>query len=392
MNVDSDIGLGKGLLNSPHGVVLLLTIFLLVSYLFVSSEFVPGTFLLAVHFFGFAVVFYAFSYWGQRVFRSLAIGRIAPFLNRRLIYALAVLSFAFSAYKLQVAIGVADIGSLLSFRDLVSNPDNDFGGRVSLGVGFSFPLIMAAFVLAKRNRDAAWKFLFLLSGFLVAAISTSKVFLLIWIMYLVYGSKQQLKTYIWAAAFFVVLFGVSHLILEKFSSTPEVGVLGALANTFKVYLWGGVAAYQKMINGEVELNGYALFYPIKSFLGLFWSRAHLIHDTNILPWTDVGLWFTNTYTGLALYFPFFGNAFPFIVAPFMGFYCGAVFSANEAFRRYFDFYKPFLMTCLIFLIMGDLFLPAIKMHLIYGFLSLLLGVTKDAFTDRVHFRSCSKLI
>jgi len=215
--------------------------------------------------------------------------------------------------------------------------------------------------------------LFIFLALLLALISTTKIFLFVIVFYLLFFSKVNMLRILTAMIVLLALFFLSHLLLEKFSSNPDDGVFRALWNTLLVYMFGGVAAFQNILIGSVQLEPNIMLTSIKGIVSVF--GIDNVPVSSILPWSKVGNWNTNVYTAFGYWYSLMGNFYLFISPLILGLYYALFFSPQKTFIM-FDFYKPFLLFCLTFIYMGDQYLPAFLMHFIYIFISIIVSITK----------------
>jgi hypothetical protein len=231
-----------------------------------------------------------------------------------------------------------------------------------------------AYLIAKKSNDKLLKYFFIITSLAIAIVSTSKMFLLIWIILLTYQSNITLMKIILVSLVFILFFALSHILLEKFSSNPDDGVLTAVFNTFLVYLIGALAGYQNLVNGKVEIDEMMMFYGLKPFINIFTTVK--FSDTAILPWTYFGNWNGNNYTAFGYWYAYFKDYYIFIVSVYLGGFYGFIFAKNKLFLQLFEYYKFFLIFTLFFMLFGDQFFPAFNMHIVYVLSSILLALTK----------------
>lgn len=356
----------RTIFKNPDIFFSLLTVLIFVFYIF-NSEFVSISVVTFLHFFIFSIMF-AFSYRYHRIFFSTINIRIKPFVRKEFIYFLALTTTLYSLYKLLVLLMSNDLASLMMFRGSVSGDD----AKVLLGVGLSFPFTLAAWYITKNHNNNLSSLFFLLA-IMLAIISTTKIFLFILVFYSLYFSNVSVSKVIFSLLILIALFFLSHLLLEKFSSNPEDGLFVALWNTFLVYLYGGIAGFENLLNNKIEINEFTMFKSIEGLVSIF--GFYNLPDTAILPWTRIGVWNTNVYTAFGYWYALMGYFYLFIAPLILGAYYAFFFTKSEV-SNHFEFYKPFLYFCLAFIYMGDQFIPAITMHLIYIFTSTIVSVTK----------------
>jgi len=268
----------------------------------------------------------------------------------------------------------------MGFRSLVSGGSEQ--AKFSIGVGISFPAMLATYVFARSNLQYSLSKIAMFLAFILAVASTSKIFILIAVIVIVYEGGGRLKGALVLLALMLVLFGFSHILLAKFSSDPEIGMFSALINTLFVYSYGGIAAYSELLKGSVVLDPLASFVSLKSFFDIFFVNS--IASDPILPWVDIGRWNTNNYTALGYWYAFLGGFYVFFVPLFLGTFYGFFFNVESLNKPAFHLYRILLVFCLIFTMWGDLFFPALKVHIAFMFFSLLSSLTKKTRLPNVY--------
>ncbi len=344
---------------------------LLGGYEILGEGFVPLSNAFLAIFASFFVLFAVF-HWLGRVAAS-ALPRLAlPTLFRPNV--VIVLGICASMASITLALGAARSPGVLTamdFRDLLGDAE---GGRVSVGVGLTFPLACGGWCTARklgRTRTAWFLGLLVLA---VAIISTSKIFLALFLLFLMpwWGSPVRLRRWAIAGALVAgIAFGLSHVLLDKFSSSPEGRLMGALVDTFQVYLFGGIAGFQQVLAGTATFPEGAMWKPIGDLL----PGSLRVPQSAILPWTTVGEWETNVYSAFAYWFDAFDAASGVVVGAALGLFYGLTFG-RERVGCAMEFMRTYLLFPLLFMFHQDFFLPSLLGHI--GFLgaALLLDLTE----------------
>ncbi len=356
----------KKLLNNPDYLFFFLSLFIFIFYL-LNSDFVYISIVTFSHFFIFSIVFFFSFRFFSIFFSSIAIS-IKPFLPAYFLYAIAISLTLYSLYKLTSFLMANSLTSLMMLRSSVAGSE----AKISLGVGLSFPFCLAAWYISKLN-ESKYSILFICLALLLALMSTTKIFLFVIVFYLLFFSNVNMVRILISVFVLLAVFFLSHLLLEKFSSNPDDGVVRALWNTLLVYMFGGIAAFQNILIGSVQLEQNIMLSSIKGIVSVF--GIDNVPVSPILPWTKVGNWNTNVYTAFGYWYSLIGHFYLFISPLILGFYYALFFSPKKPFIM-FDFYKPFLLFCLTFIYMGDQYLPAFLMHFIYISISIIVSITK----------------
>lgn len=348
----------RRLRTSPDRILALSWLFLVTAYSLWAQDFVELTVELQLLILSFVLAF-GISY---QVIRSRPAKQQLPRKLLRVSVPTAVkLTIPIALIPLFVAVSVLDGGSILKaseFRDmLIGDVDT---GRQSLGIGYAFPIACGGWYVARRSalRRLSW-----LCGSLVcviAVLSTSKIFLIIFLLYLIplWKDLRRLRTWFLGLAILGLgAFGASHLLLEKLASDVDDGIVSALWNTFRVYLFGGIAALQNYMDGAASLPTGMMWKPIGDFV----PDLIEVPRSAILPWTDIGEWNTNTYTAFAYWLDAFGLGAGIVMGAVLGAFYGHVFCRLRT-GVGSDFYRTFLLFPLLFIFCADFYVPSLFMH------------------------------
>jgi hypothetical protein len=357
----------------PYLLLYSVIIMLLLSYMVLGSRFGELSLNVYFHLITFGLVFMFWYIVSKKIFEELKLKTVRPFLSSQVIYIVSILLFSYTSLKFYLAISTFELDSFMSFRTLTTSEEG-LGERVSMGVGLSFPAVMASYYVAKLKQQGFIAVIFSFCGLLLAILSTSKVFLLIWLLYIAYLNKVNLKYFIVYFVIFVFLFAVSHIVLQKFSSNPEVSLIQALYDTFLVYLLGGLASYNLLVEGEAVIHPGTMFVSINWLFNPFISIT--VPDSAILPWVKIGSWNTNVYTAFGYWYAFLEGYYIVIIPTILGAYYAFFFNESKFSNQYFSFYRVFLIFCIIFVFFSDQFIPAYMMHVMSLFFSVLISITK----------------
>lgn len=245
------------------------------------------------------------------------------------------------------------------------------GRAGGFGLGISLPLALCCMYLAKNEMKKYKYTFFLLISFILAILSTSKIFLILVVIFAIgfnsVISKRKIATY---GFIIIFIFGLSSVILGKFSSNPNDGIFSAVIDTFKVYLFSGLAAFDLYTNNNYLLPDNILLYPFRDIIG---STIN-IPQTDILPWVNSGVWETNVYTGFAPWYQKFGFLSAVIFGVFLGGYYGFWFGFRK--NLAVQFYQTFLFFPLILLFFQEHYILSWKMHVAYIACATMLSFTK----------------
>lgn len=358
-------------LSQPDIFLALAWIATVLLYLLFQSSFNPLTTPFIIHLSIFLTFFSLFYRVTSKTLSKIKTKNIKPFLSQNFLYTLALISFFYSIYKLILIFGTFNFDSAMGFRSTIGGDDQ----IESIGNGISFPLLCASYYISHKNSNRKISYFFLLLSLLIAIASTSKIFIMILMLYIALLNINHLSAIKVAILIFIflLLFSASHIVLEKYSSNPDDSLFDALANTLAVYIFGGIAAFQNIINGKIILHPNVMLYGLKGVLTNYTNMP----TSNILPWTEIGDWYTNVYTAFGYWYSAFGSYFSIIMAPLLGLYYGFFINNNKLLKKAFDFYSIFLFFALFFTLFGDQYIPALFMHIGFLVSSLIIFLTKS---------------
>ncbi len=285
------------------------------------------------------------------------------------IYLLSIISIIYSFITFIYIKGTSEIISLSHLRELISN-DSDTE-RISFGLAFSIPLSLASYTLAQALNHRKLKILFVTSGFLLVSLSTSKLFLLIFFMYLVplkYRIDQiSLR---WAITIITCLIGsftLLHVLLNKIVERSG-GIFESLYVTFVTYFSSGLAGLQLYLNGKSFFPHNALWKSLNNYIP--WLISIETSDSAILPWSQIGEWYGNVYSAFAYWLDAFGYygtfVFIFLIAT-----CTRYIFEKKSLN--YIFLQRFLLFSIFMIFHQDFFLSSIVMWSVYLFCSFLLS-------------------
>lgn len=362
----------KKIINNPDFFLMSVWLLTVSLYQFFTNTFPSINMLVYFHLCVFILIF---SFWfrlSSIFFSKLEITNLKPFIRKELFFTLAASLAFFSLGKAFYLFFQGNLETFMSFRSIISGGSGE--EKQSLSVGISFPAVLTAFILARHQNSKFLTNFFLFLCFLISIISTSKIFILILIIVLINSNINRVLNIFLIGLIFLLLFGLSHLLLAKFSSDPEAGIFGALFDTFFVYFLGGLGAYSQMIEGNVQLDPLVTFSALKPLIEIF--MATNIPSDPILPWVQIGNWNTNNYSAFGYWYALLGDFHIFFIPIFLGIYYGIFFNKYFVTSSSFELYRIFLIFCLLFTLWGDQFIPAYKMHISYLFFSILFSLTK----------------
>jgi hypothetical protein len=344
---------------------------LLTGYEVLGDGFVPLSGAFLAIFASFFVTFAAFHWLGREAARALPSLTFPQLIHPDAVIALGILA---SVATIAMALGAArsaEILTVMDFRDLFSDAE---GVPASVGVGVAFPLACCSWHVARKHQRSRLAWLLGLLVLTVAITSTSKIFLLLFFLFLLpwgEGAGRLRRWGIVGGLCAICAFGLSHVLLEKFSSSPEERLIGALADTLKVYVFGGIAGFQRVLAGAASFPEGAMWKPV----GDLFPGTIQVPRSAILPWTTIGNWETNVYSAFAYWYDAFDAAAGVVAGSALGVLYGIMFG-REGPGLASGFIRIYLLFPLLFMFHQDFFLPSMLGHI--GFLgaAVLLALTR----------------
>jgi hypothetical protein len=345
--------------DSPERLFALWWGILLGGYVLFAEDFVPLTVAFQLYLLAFFASFaVTVRLWARGTPAPVPAREVA--VDPRLVWAAIVVALVPFLLAGRVLNSASD---LMDFRMLLIG--DEVHERQSIGIGFAFPIACGGWYVARYGKHRLLAWLGGLAVFGLSVLSTSKIFLVLFLLFLIPWWDLKARMARWVVGLAMLGLGVffgSQVLLEKFSSSPDdSGLAFALGNTLRVYLFGGVAAFQQVLTGAADFPQGAMWKPI----GDVAPGLVTVPESSILPWTEVGTWQTNVYSAFGYWF----DALGFPSAAIMGVALGALY--GSAFRDSSPsmpaaFYRTFLLFPLLFTFHQDFFLPSLAMHV--GFL------------------------
>lgn len=345
----------------------LLWIVLIIAYILNDEYFVPLSSRfdeLIVVFFTFFFVFYlSFKNGCKKIRTSNTAFNIKPFINEKLLFLIAVVTFLYS-----IAMFIYlfySYGNLFSLRDsLIDN-----GSMIKVGI--SFPLNAAAFFYAKYTKKTKVAAFFAIFMFLLAIASTSKIFFIITMLYIIPWYESNYKLSI-SKLVFVVLIGIAffigiHLALNKVAGPEKSGIVPVL-NTLKGYILGSIAALQLILDGDYILPENIYIDRILALLpGSVFEMPYFVNQEN---WVKTGDWYGNVYTAFAFWYQPKGMMSVIMFASLLGLLYGFI---NSKKTKAMVFLKIYSYYPLIFILFSEQFALSVSQWLAFIFASLMIS-------------------
>jgi hypothetical protein len=323
--------------------------FFLIWYGIFDETFEPLSYSLTIDIIMFVFCF-IFTYRFFNIFLS-AIGHrtIKRIINKKHLYYLSIALFFFVLIKFFFLLIASGAESALDFRLFFAGVDD--GEAKSIGAGIAFPFLMASYYISKIESDVKYSRLFLYMSLIVAILSTAKIFLLLFLFYVLSINRYRLS---FKGLFIISLYGfglfaLSSIVLNKFSNDGDGNLLLAILNTFNVYFMAGLAAFQNILDG---------IYP------------------NDDGWMKIGNWLTNVYTAFYSWYQLFGEHYTIVSGILLGFFYSVFVNKSKLFHQLFYFYSIFLLYPLFMIVFAEQYIEGFKMHVIYLFCSIIVGLVK----------------
>lgn len=250
--------------------------------------------------------------------------------------------------------------------------DND----LSISVGISFPFLMGAYYIAEKNNQQKVKIISIIFLFVLGIISTSKIFIVIMLLYIsgFYKKNFSLNWYkitkIFVAGF--LIYSLLHVLMGKIAGATGdnfFGIVDGLIFTFIGYLLGGLAVFQLQLNGQYIPSGY--FSNVFNFLINMPVNNSMVEGGD---WVYTGSWLGNVKSGFSTWYQFFGIIGMVYLGLLIGFIYAFIFYFSKK-SISLNFIKIFSFYPLMFFIFNDTFLGASKIWIVYILVVFILSIT-----------------
>ncbi len=250
--------------------------------------------------------------------------------------------------------------------------DND----LSISVGLSFPFLMGAYYIAEKNNQQKVKIISIIFLFVLGIISTSKIFIVIMLLYIsgFYKKNFSLNWYkitkIFVAGF--LIYSLLHVLMGKIAGATGdnfFGIVDGLIFTFIGYLLGGLAVFQLQLNGQYIPSGY--FSNVFNFLINMPVNNSMVEGGD---WVYTGSWLGNVKSGFSTWYQFFGIIGMVYLGLLIGFIYAFIFYFSKK-SISLNFIKIFSFYPLMFFIFNDTFLGASKIWIVYILVVFILSIT-----------------
>lgn len=315
-----------------------------------------------VSFFLSVIFFYVFFYF---LFSRIGFVKIKPLINPKFLYFVAVIGFVFSFFRF--------VYLLYFFGDFYSLRQGILSNNISLYVGYSFPIVAASFFHAKISGRRI-KFLFAFLMLILSVISSSKIFLILSLIFIscVYENNYRLKlkhVFVLVVSGFL-LFSIMHLLMKKIAGINEYPLIVALGYTFLGYLLGGIAAFQMIVS---DLFSTGVVYS--SITDLILNIPSQVHMDSSNGWVRTGNWYGNVHSGFAIWYEF-NNQYGVVLYGFIIGIIHALIYSHTKKSVAFQFMKAFSLYSIFFIVFYDTYVMSVKLWIAFFIASIFLSLTK----------------
>lgn len=268
----------------------------------------------------------------------------------------------------------ASVSELMELRDRLNS--DVYNERAQIGLGLIMPILMSSLIVSRERKNFYW-IVFLCLGGVISVASTSKIFLIMFIISAIPNgivlNKVDFK--IWSWLFFIACgsFIGLHFVLDKYLVIEDSILLSVYA-TFKTYIASGLAGFFLYTKHEVHFPEKAIFFDVARYFPVFGD----VPKTNILEWSPVGDWNTNVYTAFPYWIEGIGVTGFLVISFILGAFSRFVF--NQSLIELLVI-KRFLLLCLLMIFFQDFFVASFSMWVGYAVstaisLSLYYGIKK----------------
>lgn len=363
----------RGILAAPDRLLAWQWIGLLLLYKYYESDYVAISSLFGPHLLGFFAVFYLFYNSTRSIFRN-QYGRSLQAISPAWI----LFGVALIGSSLSLAIGAREIAAsgfsaAIDFRKLIVGDDG--AEKLALGIGISFPLACACWTYSRANEMTWQARLWAGVSGLLAFMSTSKVFIVLFILYLApwhRDSPVRPVTVLYITAVALACFSALHIVLDKIIWVDDESLVESLFLTLSTYILSGIAGLQLVLDGKIALPENVLWISISDITPGLISTP----DSAILPWSEIGKWFGNVYSAFAYWLEGLGSGGPEIMASILGIIYGITFSKNQTKSIGMRFFRAFSLFPLLLIYHQEFFFASIKMWIAFSLAAAFLQITR----------------
>jgi oligosaccharide repeat unit polymerase len=358
----------RPLITSIPRLVALEWIILISAYLVYQSEFVPLKSAFLIYSSVFFVCFFLAYEVGIRI-------RLAPIRPPVAVPPAYVFVVAMVAGAVSIGLGIfhatsTGIVSAIEYRELFSP---EVGSTpLSNRIGISFPLVCAAWLLARLQGRPGLSMVFGAVAVTLAVLSTSKIFLVLCVLYAFseQNSPWRLRRVFLLIAVGLGLFAGLHIMLEKVVGDLEGDALSSLVKTLRVYLLGGIAGFQQFVETDSFFPRNALWKPLGDLI----AESISVPSTPILPWSQIGEWYGNVYTAFAYWVEAFGWGSCIGVGVVLGTLYGLIQNAPATPSG--TYFRVFSIFPLLFIFHQDFYLASLHVWVAFIAASIVLWTTR----------------
>ncbi len=293
------------------------------------------------------------------------------FGNSFLFYKCAVwIACLFSFYKIFIFIIYNDLNTFLLLKsdDVLGSAEKVFSGYFWI----SIPAILSlVYVSGKKFKKIPW--FEILIAILLAFSTLSKSFILIVFLYInIFLIKKKVfkpSSVLIFSLFIVITLSITlHFFMNRLLPSDS-GILQSIYKTFYVYFMSGISGFQVFFNERSLLSSQILFNDLFSLFG-----RKVTNDDIILPWSSIGLYDSNVYTGFAYAISSLGIFISCFYYMLLGFLGKQLYNSNSFFR---SFLWPLYLFCSIFLFHQDFFIAGLKIWISYILISFFATISNS---------------
>ena len=258
------------------------------------------------------------------------------------------------------------LGDLVDLRQMFADETD----QASIGVGVSFPLAISAGVLARYRGERLVALAFAAMALLLAVVSTSKIFVLMFALFLVPVHQRidvlPLRRTLLLGMLLLIAFSLLHVVLGKVEEEQGKGLITSIIDILTTYSLFGLGGFVTFMAGDADFPHNAVWKPIADLLpGLI-----DVPDRAILPWAKIGQQYGNVYSAFSYWVDGFGLLGTFAFAAMLGFASRRIFAQRGLGYVIIQRLLLFALTMIFF---GDWFLSALSMWV--GFIAAAVLVT-----------------
>lgn len=291
--------------------------------------------------------------------------KVKPIFPCRFIYIFSSVLFFISTLLFLEMVYYNGINGI---REAILSGDN------SIYAGITFPFVVGAYYVANCENNEILKKYFSLMVICLALMSTTKIFLVIALIFLsgFYIKKISFIKSILLLICGFCLFSLIHIWMDKIAGKTDNsigGLFDGLVFTLVGYLIGGLAVFQLQLDEK-----FIPFVSYNNIISFVTNKPDEQYILNTGTWIRTGDWLGNVQSGFSSWYQFGGSYSSFYLGATIGFIYALIFGLSKN-HNSIKFLKIFSFYPIIFFIFNDTIFSAVKMWVAYVIVAIFIALT-----------------